>query len=233
MEAFQCHGTETVLFFSIFIMNYKQHTCTADNINILTLTLINIPKWPSQSELIPYINLPNKAPSPLTTQESQGCQHGPTKESKQGTTTRQGGRKKAHFLPSLGWSHRGTGWLCSRTRRSMSMQHVQYGWLKQCILKCHCALDDLVWISSSLAEPELARATRSLRLQNPSPTSHLPKHEAGVILLSPCKSVLWMMKQKNLARVKEREMPLLFATCREHEENTGVGGDPASPPLPV
>lgn len=34
-----CHSTETVLHFSIFIMNYKQHTCTADNINILTLTL--------------------------------------------------------------------------------------------------------------------------------------------------------------------------------------------------
>lgn len=135
-------------------------------------------------------------------------------------------------MPSLGWSHRGTGWLCSRTRRSMSMQHVQYGWLKQCILKCHCALDDLVWISSSLAEPELARATRSLRLQNPSPTSHLPKHEAGVILLSPCKSVLWMMKQKNLARLKEREMPLLFATCREHEEKHRIGGGPSvtSPP---
>lgn len=34
-----CHSTETMLHFTVFLMNCKQHACTADDINILTLTL--------------------------------------------------------------------------------------------------------------------------------------------------------------------------------------------------
>lgn len=165
-----------VLFFSIFTMNYKQHTYPAGNINILTLRLTNIPKWPSQSELTPYINLPNKVPSPLTTKISRL----PTQANIGILYNKQAGwKKESTLLPSLGWSHRGTGWLCSRTRRSMSMQDVQYVWLRQCILKCNCALDSLVWISISLAYPELASATRSLRLQNPSQHHTCPSMRLG------------------------------------------------------
>lgn len=103
-------------------------------------------------------------------------------------------------------------------------------WLAQTVHpEINCALDSLIWISTSLAYLELpsflglAWAPKSLRLQNPSPTSLLPKHKAGVILHSPHKSVPQMMEQKNRARGERERDPLLFPSCQEHEESTGAG----------
>lgn len=78
----------------------------------------------------------------------------------------------------------------------------------------NCALDSLIWISTSLAYLELAWAPKSLRLQNPSPTSLLPKHKAGVILHSPHKSVLRWWSRRIELEVREREILCFFQHVR-------------------
>lgn len=127
-------------------------------------------------------------------------------------TTRQGGRRKAHFFGIEPQGHR-----LALQQEQENHEHVQYGCPRQCTL--NVTVSWTVWYGLVPAWP--ARSLHELPGHwgyKIHPTSHLPKHKAGVIFHSPRKPVLQMMKQKNTARGKRKGDAFAFSNM------SGAGG---------